>query len=885
MDEMTDRRPSPDALLDLARREKRGRLKIFLGASPGVGKTYAMLQGARRLKEEGRDVVVGVAETHGRPETAALLEGLEVLPRREWLYRGHQLQDFDIDAALARRPALIVVDELPHSNPPEARHPKRYHDVEELIAAGIDVWTALNIQHIESLADVVSAITGVKVREMVPDTIVEKADDVVLVDITPDELIQRLKEGKVYLGDNAQRAADNFLQLGNLTALRELALRRTAQRVDDQMVDYLRQKAIEGPWPSAERLLVCVGADAMAEQVVRAAARLANGLNATWLAVHVSRPTQRSSPEQLKAVDAALALAERLGAEVSRQSSSDIAAEVLRLAQRENITQIIVGRSEPGVFKRMLGHSFPDQLLLHARGLAIHVLAGGEDAPRQRLSWPKISHSGILVAALAVAVATAASLSLTQVLRLPNLSMIFLAAVLFCAVTQGTRSAVVAALFSFLAYNFFFIEPRFTLTVASPSELLSLFIFLLVAALTGGLAGRVREQTIAALASVRRTQSLLDLSSKLSGALKQDDVLWVLATHAAAAVVGQSIVLLRQEDDLPIVASMPPEDALGTADLAAARWAAERGEEAGWRTGTLPNASFLFLPLRTPHGIIGALGVKPGGDDLSNENRRMIDAIVNQVSLALERTRLAGEAADARATAEGEKLRSALLSSVSHDLRTPLSSIVGSVTALRTVGDRMTPAERADLLLNIEEESTRLSRFVTNLLDMTRLESGSVSIRRSIADIGELAAAAVGRARSVMDHQDITLELPTAPAIATVDPALIEQLVFNLLDNAHKYGGGGSIRVLVEARDGQVILSVEDQGPGIPTEELDKVFEKFYRLRDGDGRPAGTGLGLAICRAIAQAMGGSIRAESPIAEGRGARFVVELPVSRMGDTT
>ena len=344
---MTDRRPSPDALLDLAQRERRGRLKIFLGASPGVGKTYAMLQGVRRVKEEGRDVVIGIAETHGRPETAALLDGLEVLPRREWLYRGHQLRDFDIDAALARKPELIVIDELPHSNPPEARHPKRYQDVEELIAAGIDVWTALNIQHIESLADVVSAITGVKVRELVPDTVVEKADDVVLVDITPDELIQRLKEGKVYLGDNARRAADNFLQPGNLTALRELALRRTAQRVDDQMVDYLRQKAIEGPWPTAERILVCVGADAMAEQVVRAAARLANGLNATWFAVHVSRPTHQPGADQQKAVDAALALAERLGAEVSRHSSSDMTAEVLKLAKRENITQIIVGRSEP----------------------------------------------------------------------------------------------------------------------------------------------------------------------------------------------------------------------------------------------------------------------------------------------------------------------------------------------------------------------------------------------------------------------------------------------------------------------------------------------------------------------------------------------------------
>ena len=879
---MPDRRPSPEALLDLAQQERRGRLKIFLGAAPGVGKTYAMLQGARRLKDEGRDVVIGIAETHGRPETAALLEGLEVLPRREWVHRGHQLRDFDIDAALARHPELIVVDELPHSNPPEARHPKRYQDVEELIAAGADVWTALNIQHIESLADVVSAITGIKVREMVPDTVVEKADDVVLVDITPGELIQRLKEGKVYLGDNARRAADNFLQPGNLTALRELALRRTAQRVDDQMVEYLRQRAIEGPWPTSERILVCVGADPMAEQLVRAAARLASGLNASWLAVHVSRPAQQASPARMKAVDSALALAERLGAELRRQSSSDMATDVLKLAKRENITQIIVGRSGPRLMKSLIGRSFPDQLLRQARGLAIHVIAGAEGAPRQSWTLPQLPPKGLLVAALSVALSTAVSLSLTQVLRLPNLSMIFLAAVLFSAVTQGTRSAVAAAFFSFLAYNFFFIEPRFTFTVASAPELLSLFFFLLVAVLTGGLAGRVREQTVAALANVKRTQSLLDLSSKLSGALQQDDVLWVLATHAAAAVSGQSIVLLRQQDDLPVVASMPPEDALATADLAAARWAAERGEEAGWRTATLPNASFLFLPLHTPHGIIGTLGVKPGGDGLPSESRRMLDAIVDQVSLALERTRLAGEASDARAMAEGEKLRSALLSSVSHDLRTPLSSIVGSVTALRTVGDRMTSAERDDLLLNIEEESTRLSRFVANLLDMTRLEAGGVKPRLSPADVGELAAAAVGRARSVMNRQDISLDVPAVPAIAEADPALIEQLVFNLLDNAHKYGGGTPVTVRVKESGKLIHLSVEDQGPGIAREELEKVFEKFYRVRDGDGRPAGTGLGLAICRAIAQAMGGSIRAESPVAAGRGARFLVELPAAGAG---
>lgn len=878
MDDNSDRRPSPDALLDLAQKEQRGRLKIFLGASPGVGKTYAMLQGAKRLKEEGRDVVIGLAETHGRPETAALLSGLEVLPRKEHLYRGHVLKEFDLDAALARRPSLIVVDELPHSNPADSRHPKRYQDVEELIEAGIDVWTALNIQHIESLSDLVSAITGVKVREFVPDTVIENADDVVLVDITPDELIQRLKEGKVYFPDNARRAADNFLQPGNITALRELALRRTAQRVDDQMVDYLRQKAIEGPWPSAERLLVCVGGGATAEQVVRAAARLANGLNASWLAVHVASPGMLADPLNSKAVDDALRLAERLGADISRLNATDLAAEVVKLAHRENITQMVVGRSDPPLLKRLAGRSFPDELLSLAHGMAVHVICLDTTPRKVSWGWPKVSRPGIVASFVTVAAATMIGAGLGHLVRLPNMSMIFLTAVLFCAVTYGTWSAVAAALMSFAAYNFFFIAPRYTLTVTSPHELFALVMFLLVAILTGSLAGRVREQSIAALARVKQIQSLLDFSRKLSGAVQQDDALWVVATQTSATVKGESIIVLREMEDLHIAAAMPPEDSLATADRAAARWAVEHGEPAGWRTGTLPNANYLFLPISTPRGVIGTLGIKPGSEGLADETRRMIDAIVDQTSLALERTRLIAEASEARATAEGEKLRSALLSSVSHDLRTPLAAIVGSVTALRNLGAHMSEAERKDLLLNIEEEASRLTRFVTNLLDMTRLESGGVSLNLVKADLGELTGAAVRRAREVMPGRRILAELPPDPVMAEVDPVLVEQLELNLIENAHKYSAIADLITLrIMKRGEHAVLEVEDEGPGIPGAEQEKVFEKFYRMRGDDGRPAGTGLGLAICKSLVQAMKGTIRIESPVKRGHGSRFIVELP--------
>ena len=880
MAELGDRRPSPDALLELAAKEKRGKLKIFIGAAPGVGKTYAMLSGAQRLKGEGKDVVIGVVETHGRAETAALLSDLEVLPRKTMTYRGHALLEFDLDAALARKPQLIVVDELAHTNAPESRHPKRYQDVEELLDAGINVWTALNIQHIESLSDVVATITGVKVRELVPDTVVEEAADVVMVDITPDELIQRLKEGKVYLPDNARRAADNFLQAGNLTALRELALRRTAERVDDQMVDYLRQHAIEGPWPTVDRILVCVGSDDFSERVVRQTARIAGALNATWVAVHASRPGEGAlDADKMKRVDSNLALAARLGAEVSRLNASDLPTEVLRFATEENITQIVMGRSRTGFLKRFLGRSLSDEIMRRAHGVSVHIITDEQPVSRPiRLRRPRIELGGALAATVAVPVAVLVGFAADYLLELPNLSMIFLAAVLFCAITFGTWSAVIAAGLSFLAYNFLFIEPLYTFTVASPSELLSLFFFLLVAILTGGLAGRVREQSIAAFLRVKQVETLFDLSRKLSASVKIDDLMWIVATQAADTANGQSIILLNRDGGLVIMAGMPPEDNLGPADWTAARWSLKHGEVAGWNSETLPNAHFQYYPLKTPHGIAGVVGIRPNEIKLSAEAQRMMEALMDQVSIALERTVLADEAADARASAEGERLRSALLSSISHDLRTPLSSIVGSVTTLRSLDRKMTKPVRDDLLANIEEEASRLSRFVANLLDMTKIEGGAVKLGREPIDVADVVAAAVRRARQTWPQRDIVTRIaPAVPPVAG-DAALLEQLVFNLLDNAHKYSPTESpTAVSVADEDGHIVLRIEDEGPGIAQDELERVFEKFYRVKGGDGRSPGTGLGLAICRGIANAMGGSIQAESPVSKGHGTRIVVRFP--------
>ncbi len=880
MAELGDRRPSPDALLELAAHEKRGRLKIFIGASPGVGKTYAMLSGAQRLTGEGKDVVIGIVETHGRPETTALLTGLEVLPRKSITYRGHALMEFDIDAALARKPHLIIVDELAHSNAPESRHPKRYQDVQELLDAGINVWTALNIQHIESLSDVVATITGVKVRELVPDTVIENAADVVMVDITPDELIQRLKEGKVYLPDNARRAADNFLQVGNLTALRELALRRTAQRVDDQMVDYLRQNAIQGPWPTSDRILVCVGGDEQSERVVRQAASIANGLNATWVAVYASAPAETATDiEKLQRVDRNLELAARLGAEVSRLTARDLPKEVLRFAAQENITQIIIGRSPSGFIKRFMGRSLSNEIMYQARGVSVHVITNDPVITKLSRRWqPRITVNGIAAAPVAVAGAVLMGLAASHFLRLPNLSMIFLAAVLFCAITYGTWSAVFAAGLSFLAYNFFFIEPVHTFTIASPHEFLALFFFLLVAILTGSLAGRVREQSNAALSRVKQVETLFDLSRKLSASVKIDDLLWIVATQAAATVKGQSIILLKKDDDLAIMSGMPPEDHLGPSDWTAARWTLNHAEIAGWNSETLPNARFQYHPLKTPHGIVGVVGIRPNEPQISTEAHRMIEALLDQVSIALERTTLADEAADARASAESEKLRSALLSSISHDLRTPLSSIVGSVTTLRILHSKMTKAVRDDLLANIEEEASRLARFVSNLLDMTKIEGGAVKLSNEPLDVADVVAASVRRARQTWPQREITTKVGKDIPITKGDAALLEQLVFNLLDNANKYSPKDNpTTVVIDGEKNEVVLNIEDRGSGIPVEDLERVFEKFYRVKGSDGRSPGTGLGLAICRGIANAMGGDIKAESPIFGGLGTRIIVRLP--------
>jgi two-component system sensor histidine kinase KdpD len=883
------RRPSPKALLELVAKEQRGKLKVFLGMAPGVGKTYAMLAGGRALKAEGVDVVVGVVETHGRSETAAQLEGLEVLPRRTVPYRNRTLMEFDVDAAIARRPELLLVDEFAHSNAPGLVHPKRYQDVDGVLQAGINVWTTLNIQHLESLTDVVERIAGITVRETVPDRVLERADEIVMVDLPPEELIQRLKDGKVYLPDNARRAIDKFFQPSNLTALRELALRRTADRVDEQMLSQLRQQGIEGPWPTAERLLVCVGGDELSETVVRAAARMASALKSEWIAIHLVQSDRESTDRAaVRRMEKAMRLADRLGATTVRLSAKDLAGEVLAYAKRNNITQIVVGRSRPGFMNAWFGRSLSAALMVAVTGLSVTVVASDDPPPRP--FWPALpdarsAWTSGMAALAAVGLGVAAGKLLERFTELPNLSMVFLFAVLLCALRFGIFSAVAAAALSFVAYNFFFIAPRHTLTIASPHELFALLIFLVVAVTTGGLAGRLREQATATRERAEATQALYEFSRKLSGAPKIDDVTWLLAAQSSAVVKGKSIILLDKSGELTIEGGWPPEDTLSTADWAAARWAHEKREPAGYLTGTMPSAVYHFRPLISSGGAVGVLGVVPDDaeDVLPSATVSALQSFADQAAIAIERTWLVEQATKAATAAESERLRGALLSSISHDLRTPLASILGSATSLRQLGDRMTSRDRADLLATIEEEASRLSAFVSNLLDMTRLEAGALDIRRDWVDVGDAVRGAVARSAKSVPNRRTQASLDANLPLVRGDAALLEQVLFNLLDNAHKYSPPSSVtRIAALTLSGGegVRITVTDDGIGIPAEALSKIFDKFYRVAGGDGRAPGTGLGLSICAALVAAMGGTISARSPAESGKGSEFEIVLPAGQ-----
>jgi two-component system sensor histidine kinase KdpD len=878
------RRPDPDALLAATARPGRGRLKVFLGMSPGVGKTYEMLRGARRRKAEGGDVVVGVVETHGRRDTQALLRGLDVMARRPIDYKERTLLEFDLDAAIARKPALLLVDEYAHSNAAGSRHPKRWQDVEEILAAGIDVWTTLNVQHLESLVDVVWKITGVRQRETVPDGALSRADEIELIDITPAELRERMAEGKVYLGETAKVAAERFFKTENLTALRELALRRAAQTVDDQLIGAMRRAGVEGPWAAGERILVLVGPDAMAASLVRAGRRLSDMMmDAPWTVAHVERPNVAPpSPAAAQRLRDAVKLAERLGGATVTLTGDDLVTSVLDYARRNNLTQIVVGKTRPqrNPFRRNLIAA----LLEETSGAAVHVIT--ESAEPQAVETPRrapdprawLGHLGALGA---VAAAGGVAWAVDRYAESANLAMVFMLSVLVTGLAFGLWPAVTAAAAAALTYNFFFLEPRLSFYIGHPADVFTFAVFFAVAMTTGWLTGRVRDQSRATSRRASAIAAVLFATRRLSAAARAEDAATALAEQLAAATAGRAVVLTPAgtpgSEDIEITAASPPLDALSPGDMAAARWAWEKGEPAGAGTGTLPNASWTFRPLQGVKSRAGVVGVDPKAL-ASEDGERFVAALLDQGAVALERAEFAAAAAGAEALRRSDRLRSALFNSISHDLRTPLSTVLGSATTLIDFGKSLAPKVRDDLLQSIREEAERLNRYVGDLLDMTRLEGGALTTRREWVDVRDVLRAAVDRVKRRLETRRIDRDFPPQLSMIMADGSLLEQALVNILENAIAYSpDGAAIEVAAYEDRGNVVISIEDEGRGIPTSELERVFERFRRMEEATDRGKGAGLGLAISKGFVEAMGGRIAAASPIHEGRGTRILISLP--------
>jgi len=879
-------RPDPDALLARVKaeegRDARARFKIFFGFAPGVGKTYRMLQVARDLAAEGVDVVVGAVETHGRYDTAGLLLGLEVLPRRELPYRGRVLEEFDLDAALARRPRILLLDELAHSNAPGSRHTKRWQDVLELLDAGIEVYTTLNVQHVESLNDVVAQITQIQVRETVPDRILERADETEIVDIAPEELLERLREGKVYLPAQAERAREHFFKRGNLLALRELALRRMAERVDDDVLAYRREHGVEAAWPTAERLLVAVGPAPDSARLVRATRRIAAGLRAPWIAAAVEATARPPLDDEDRAtLESHLRLAESLGGEVVRLTGVDVPETILEHARRRNVTRIVLGKPRHPRWRDLLGGSLVDRVIRGSGDIDVNVISGDtEEGPDRAARAPAGATPGLgwelARAALIIAATTAFALAVKAVVDVPDIEMLFLLGVMIAAVTSGRVASVTAAALAVASYDFFFVPPRFTFAVRDARYVLTFAMMFGVSLVIGTLTRRLRLQQLAAVGRERTTASLYALTRELGGAVDAPDVGAVCAHAAAEAFEAEAVLFERRGlDDLHVLAASPAGAALGPSELAVARWVLEHGEAAGRGTDTLPGEGVLCLPVRTVGAPLGVLALRAThGRALGAERKTFLEALARQVALALDRVRLAEEARAAALRARTEELRSGLLSAVSHDLRTPLAAITGAATALRD-GPPIPPAEGRGLLDAIVDEAERLERLVGNLLDMTRLQSGTVEPKREWVPLVEVVGGALNRVEARLAGRAVTTALPDDLPLVQLDPVLVQQLLVNLLENAAKYTPPGSPVDLAARREGgTVVVEVADRGPGIPAGEEERIFERFHRGAHEGVR--GTGLGLPIARAIAQVHGGRLSAANR--PGGGALFRLVLPL-------
>lgn len=888
LDDLRDdgKRPSPDALLEKAEQETRGRLKIFLGAAPGVGKTYEMLMSGRARKGDGDDVVIGVVETHGRKETEALTAGFEIIPRKRVSYKGRALEEMDLNAILERRPALVLVDELAHTNAPGSRHPKRYMDVQELLHQGIDVYTTLNIQHVESLNDIVAQITRIRVRETVPDVIIDRADDIEIIDLTPDDLIRRLHEGKVYLPHTAKRAIKSYFSPGNLTALRELALRRTAQRVDQQLLNHMQSHAIPGPWAAGDRVLVCIDERPRSTSLVRYTRRQADRLRAPWVALHVetSRTTGLSEEEKDR-IAASLRLAEQLGGEARRIPGQHVVRDILQYAAANNVSHIIVGKPDKPRWRELIEGSVSHELIRQAGDISVHVISGTAHdtadgrkvtpAPSKRQIWPYAASTCYVIAALGI------GMVLDQFLDVRNIALVFLMAVLASAVTGGLGPALYASMLGALSLNIFFLQPLYTIDIRDPEGVIAFVFFLVVAVIASNLTAAVQRQAAAARQRARTTEDLYLFSRKLAGTGTLDDVLWATAFQIASMLKMRVILLLPENGALTVKAGYPPDDTLDEADIAAASWAWTHNRPAGRGADALPGARRLYLPLRTRRAAIGVVGLdsdKPGAL-LTAEQQRLLDALADQAAVSIERIQLVSDVDRAKLAAEADRLRSALLTSISHDLKTPLASIMGAAGALRELGPSLADDARTELLTTIMEESDRLNLFIANLLDMTKLETGAIKPNAAPHYVGDVVGTALRRASKALARHKTDIEIPSDLPMLRLDPVLFEQVLFNLLDNAAKYAPEGTTIQVRGWRDGDTVkIAVMDEGSGIPEPDLERIFDSFYRVARTDRTRAGTGLGLSICRGFVNAMDGSIKAANRT-DRPGAIFTIAMPVA------
>jgi two-component system, OmpR family, sensor histidine kinase KdpD len=879
-------RPSPEALLREAAQEGRGRLKIFLGAAPGVGKTYEMLTEGAARKKAGMDVVIGVVETHGRLETQALVEGISVMPRKQVEYQGRTLSEMDVDAILERKPQLALVDELAHTNAPGCRHSKRWQDVEELLAAGIDVFSTLNVQHIESLNDVVASFTKVRVRETVPDRIVEEAE-LEVVDIPPDELIERLKEGKVYIPEEATRALGHFFSKSNLSALRELALRRAAQAVDTQMLDYIRAHALAGNWAAGERVVVAVSELPGSKTLIRAAKRLADAQGAPWTAVYIETPRSLSfTPEQRQQVAENMQLAAQLGANVASVAGPNVVEPLKAFLDDVRATQLVVGKSARSKWFELRHGSVVDRLVRETPGVAVHVLpheavdeaARGEQERRPRRdSWG--SPSGYAISALLVAAFTALAIVVHAFGGLTNVALVYLIPVLASASLYGMRTGVFTGILSALAYNFFFLPPLYTFTIEDPENTLTVAVFIAVAIVTSHLAARVRVQANLAERSSGQNAALASFARMLAGLSSRQELGQTLCGEVAAQFEVDAVLLLPSTaGKLEVTSAVPPESVLGPIDTAAAEWAFEHKEAAGRSSNTLAASEWLFQPLLAGGEALGILGVakKDGSEPVRPDRLPFLMSFIDQAALALERVTLVEEMSTVAQLRERDRLRGALLSSVSHDLRTPLTAIIAATNELEKVKNNPEPA----LLADIKNESERLSRFVSNMLDMVRVEAGGLQLNIQPVDLAEAVASAADDLKRELKGHPIDLDIAPDLPMVRVDPQLFHQCLINLLENAAKYGGERKpISILAKRERDGMSLSISDRGPGLPPGEENRVFETFVRV-EGSDRKGGTGLGLAIVKGFIEAMGLKVTAANN-QDGPGACFMIRFPEAKL----